>query len=647
MSGWNPRANEIFLAAVESLDVAQRLALLDEQCGADGDLRAQVESLLAASERAGSFLEHPAIDGPPTVRTDGDSRPIESSASTDRTQLHVDEVSLEFLSPCDTPDALGRLGPYEITDVIGRGGMGIVLKARDASLNRVVAIKVLAPELSGNPTARKRFLREARAAAAVVHQHVVTIHAVTEEHPPYLVMECVDGQSLQDKIDATGPLELKETMRIGVQVASGLAAAHAHGVIHRDIKPSNILLENGVERVRITDFGLARAADDVEITRTGEVAGTPQYMSPEQAQGQTVDARSDLFSFGSVLYAMCTGRPPFRAETTIDAIRRVCDDTPRPIREINADIPEWLTEIIDRLLAKRPDERFQAAHEVGQLLGKHLAHLQDPGSTPFPMLSPPSTLRGMELGMRWKPSRRWAAAAVVLIAALATLGATEATGVTQLAGTVVRIVTGEGTLIIEIDDPTVQVSLDGEELTISGGGVQEVRLRPGQYQFVATKDGQPVQQELVTISRGGEKVVTVRREAINQVTLPPEVSGERGAFVLMGGKGVPERKFDTLAEAVLGASDGDTIEVRGNGPFLSDGVATKNALVIRAGEGYTPSITLSQASADENIALLNTSASMALEGLELRRMGGAKGQFEERRPTLVSARGNGALRVSS
>ncbi|MBI3465877.1 MAG: serine/threonine protein kinase, partial [Planctomycetes bacterium] len=301
--------------------------------------------------------------------------------------------------------------------------------ADDTSLNRVVAIKVLAPELSGNPTACKRFLREARAAAAIVHQHVVTIHAVDEDRLPYLVMEYVDGQSLQEKIDREGHLELKEVLRIGQQMASGLAAAHAHGLIHRDVKPANILLENGVERVRITDFGLARAVDDAGISRAGEVAGTPQYMSPEQAQDLAMDARSDLFSLGSVLYAMCTGRPPFRAESTIAAIRRVCDDTPRPIREINPEVPNWLVELIDRLLRKNRDERIQTAAEVADLLGWHLAHVQDPDSK----LQPPSLIRPWF--RRYKSRQRWLMSVVALLLVGIGIGLTELTGVTNLVDT--------------------------------------------------------------------------------------------------------------------------------------------------------------------------------------------------------------------
>src|SRR5262249_45176557 len=151
-----------------------------------------------------------------------------------------------------------------------------------------------------------------QAAAAVSHDHIVTIHAVEETNGiPYLVMQCIAGLSLQQRLDRDGPLQLHEILRIGMQTASGLAAAHAQGLVHRDIKPANILLENGVERVKITDFGLARAATEASLTQSGVVAGTPQYMSPEQAEGKAIDQRTDLFSLGSVLYAMCTGQAPF------------------------------------------------------------------------------------------------------------------------------------------------------------------------------------------------------------------------------------------------------------------------------------------------------------------------------------------------
>src|SRR5262249_4625282 len=212
---------------------------------------------------------------------------------------------LSFLSPAGEPGSLGRLDHYEVLEVVGKGGTGVVLRARDIKLMRVVALKVLAAPLAASGTARQRFAREARAAAAVRDDHVVAIHAVEDDGPvPYLVMEFIDGRNLEGLLRRTGPLEVKEVLRIGMQVAKGLAAAHHQGLIHRDIKPANILLENGVQRVKLTDFGLARAVDDASLTQSGIIAGTPDYMSPEQANGDPVDYRSDLFSLGSVLYAL-------------------------------------------------------------------------------------------------------------------------------------------------------------------------------------------------------------------------------------------------------------------------------------------------------------------------------------------------------
>src|SRR5262249_15186384 len=230
---------------------------------------------------------------------------------------------------------------------------------------------------AANGSARQRFLREARTAAVIKNDHVIAIYDVEgEAQPPYLAMEMVDGISLQDKIDKHGPLGVKEILRIGLQIAEGLAAAHKQGLVHRDIKPANILLENGVERVKITDFGLARAVDDASVTQSGTVAGTPMYMSPEQAEGIPIDHRSDLFSLGTVLYAMCTGHPPFRASGTHAVLKRVIDASPRPIREINNEIPDWMCNIVAKLHAKKPEDRFAKATEVAELLGAKLADVQ-------------------------------------------------------------------------------------------------------------------------------------------------------------------------------------------------------------------------------------------------------------------------------
>jgi Protein kinase domain len=321
-----------------------------------------------------------------------------------------DAGRLTFLAPSDWPDSMGRIGTYEVKGVLGRGGMGVVLKAFDPALSRNVAIKVLSAPLATCGAARRRFLREARAAAAVAHEHVVAVHAVVETAGlPFLVMEYVPGRSLQDRLDKQGALSLTEILRIGTQTAAGLAAAHAQGLVHRDVKPANILLENGVERVRLTDFGLARAAADAGVTQSGLVAGTPHYMAPEQARAEATDHRADLFSLGSTLYAMCTGHPPFRADSAVAVLRRVSDDTPRSIREINPDIPEWLEAIVAKLHAKSPNQRYQTAIEVAELLSRCLAHIREPLSVGLPLEAIPMTTR-----RRAGRARRWRWAALVL-----------------------------------------------------------------------------------------------------------------------------------------------------------------------------------------------------------------------------------------
>lgn len=301
---------------------------------------------------------------------------------------------LNSLSPSDDPNRLGRLGGYEISGVVGVGGMGVVLKAFDTALDRVVAIKVMAPHLASNATARKRFAREAKAAAAVLHPNVIPIHSVSsDETTPYLVMGYVRGGSLQKRIDREGTLSTVEILRIGSQIAAGLSAAHEQGLVHRDIKPENILLEDGVERLTLTDFGLARAVDDASLTQHGAIAGTPQYMSPEQARGEAVDQASDLFSLGSVLYTLCTGRVPFRAESSHSVMRKIIDEAPKPIRELNPEIPDWLVMIIDRLMAKDKTERFPSAKELHILLDACLSHVQQPTTVDLPesLQFPPRT----------------------------------------------------------------------------------------------------------------------------------------------------------------------------------------------------------------------------------------------------------------
>ncbi len=295
------------------------------------------------------------------------------------------DFAVEFLEPSTRPGVLGRLGDIEILGVIGRGGMGLVLKGFQPELHRAVAVKVLAPHLAVSGAARQRFAREARATAVVVHPNVMPVLTVHSSGKlPYLVMPYVPCQSLQQRLDRHGALELSDVLRIACQVSRALAAAHAQGLVHRDVKPANILLEEGVDRVLLTDFGLARAVDDASLTRTGVIAGTPPYMSPEQARGELLDARSDLFSLGSVMYAMVTGRPPFRAETSYGILRRITDTEPRPIHAIQPETPDWIAGVIAKLHAKDPDARFTSADELSHLLEQCLAHVRQPSVVPLP-----------------------------------------------------------------------------------------------------------------------------------------------------------------------------------------------------------------------------------------------------------------------
>jgi len=295
--------------------------------------------------------------------------------------------------------ALGQLDAYEVTDLLGVGGMAVVFKAFDRALKRWVAIKVLAPDLASDPVAWKRFAREAQAAAALRHEHVITIHAVSEVNGlPFLVMEYAEGGSLQDYLDKHGPPDLPRAIRLAAEIASALAVAHALGLVHRDIKPSNILLAKSMESERasvdtmlhapdplvpkISDFGLVCVADEVRLTRTGIITGTPMYMAPEQALCEPLDGRADLFSLGSLLYTLCTGQEPFVTGSPLGVLRQVCDVTPRPIRELNPDIPNWLDAIFQRLHAKRPADRFATASEVADLLWYNLEHPDQPRQVP-------------------------------------------------------------------------------------------------------------------------------------------------------------------------------------------------------------------------------------------------------------------------
>ena len=257
---------------------------------------------------------------------------------------------------------------YEVLEVIKAGGMGIVFRGIDLTLDRVVAIKLVTAQAAcGNSI--ERFYREARAMAAVKHDHIVTIHSVeTEEGLPFLVMEYIDGISLSDRVQNCGKLNFDEVVQLGQEMAAALECAHDVGLVHRDLKPGNVLLENDTGRAKVTDFGLAKFSTDSALTRTGVVVGTPEFMSPEQAIGDPTDARSDLFSLGSVLYTACTGHSPFQATTDWQVIQRIQNETLSPLSARYKDVEPWFSDIVQQLLHKDPERRIQSAAEVRQYL---------------------------------------------------------------------------------------------------------------------------------------------------------------------------------------------------------------------------------------------------------------------------------------
>jgi len=293
----------------------------------------------------------------------------------------IHTIDLSILTPSDDPDFLGRIGIYEVQGIIGRGGMGIVFRALDRALSRNVAIKVLDPSMASVGVARQRFAMEARAMAAISHEHVVPVYAVDEHRGlPYFAMEYIPGGTLESRIRQQGPLDLLSILQIARQIALALSAAHECGLVHRDIKPANVLLDKGIERVRVADFGLARVSCDASYTRSGLIAGTPQFMAPEQVRGELCTSQSDLFSLGSVMYCMCTGHSPFRCESIYGSMQRVVHEQPRSIRLQATSIPEWLECFILKLLSKSPENRFQDAIQVAVLLEKEIAHAQNPST---------------------------------------------------------------------------------------------------------------------------------------------------------------------------------------------------------------------------------------------------------------------------
>ncbi len=306
---------------------------------------------------------------PPSSATHREPSPSQTAAPK---MSGVRTGDFYFLTPPREDGGLGWLAHYRVVQLLGQGGMGMVFQAEDTQLQRLVALKVMNPEMARDNEFRMRFLREARAMAALKSDHIVTVHQVGQDSElAYLAMELLQGESLDDWLERGQRPSMAEVVRIGREIAEGLATAHEKGLIHRDIKPANIFLEGPQRRVKILDFGLARPIQEkTQLTQPGLILGTPEYMAPEQADGEAVDHRCDLFSFGCVLYELATGRKPFTGNSTMALLKAVALKDPKPPREINPAIPEELHELIRQLMAKKPADRPQSAREVADLLAE-------------------------------------------------------------------------------------------------------------------------------------------------------------------------------------------------------------------------------------------------------------------------------------
>jgi hypothetical protein len=341
-----------------SLEPDRRAAFLEQACAGDAVLRQELEALLACDELSPRFLETPALEAAVAALTD-------------------QATEAEELLPAGS-----QIGPYRIVALLGAGGMGQVYQARDTRLERDVALKFLPAASAHEPEALIRFQREARAASALNHPNICTLHDIGEhEGRPVLVMELLEGQSLKDRLQA-GPLPVGQVLELAVQISDALQAAHLKGIVHRDIKPGNLFLTSRGE-AKILDFGLSKLLSESQpppeaglapagqtlpaedtISRAGAVMGTVAYMSPDQAEGRPVDASSDVFSLGAVLYEMLAGCRPFQGESSLATLSAILRDRPVPLRQLRADVPWALERIVNRCLEKNREARYASAAEL-------------------------------------------------------------------------------------------------------------------------------------------------------------------------------------------------------------------------------------------------------------------------------------------
>lgn len=515
------------------LDLLYNEMLLRQQAG-------ETPTLLDYQERFPELADELRMQFEVDRMLDVHTPPV-GSAGADTIAVAPSEADVaedDGFAPAEQPGEIGRLAGYRVLKLLGVGGMGKVFVAEDSQLRRKVALKVMKPDLARNAKAKQRFLQEARLAAAIEHDHIVHIYQVGEDRGiPFLAMQLLNGLSLEEVLHRKRALKVQQILRIGIQIAEGLGAAHEKGLIHRDIKPANIWIEpTGGGSVKILDFGLARnTADDVGLTQSGTIMGTPAYMPPEQARGDKVDHRCDLYSLGCVLYRTATGELPIKGNDTMAMLMALAMNDPIPPVKLREDLPPALSELILKLLAKDREQRPSGAKEIvaalkaierstatasdTQVLSESVlkpppAKVMTPSvehatTNQFAKLDKSDAAPPMAKPAKPKTAQRSRGALIPLlvggaVAALLLVGC-------LTAGIVFFIPTSNGVIRVEADDPKISFKIDDKgNYTLVGSEGKELSFSAGEHSLkFKLPDGSDVETDRFSLKKNDKVLVKV------------------------------------------------------------------------------------------------------------------------------------------
>jgi serine/threonine protein kinase len=487
----------IFFGAVSLDSALERADFLREHAGSQGRMRREVESLLRVHD---------------SLACSSQNQDDQSEGSPSRV---TSELSLDFLNPSDLPNSLGRLDQYEIVKVVRFDSASIVLEGFDTRLKRVVAIHALGDALRHSDLAREQFRRVADAAAAISSAHVVRVLGGGEQNQtPYLVAEVTPGRTLQQRLVADGSCSTAETIRIAKEAAQGLADIHTAGLLHHNIHPGSIFLAGAEERVKFTGHFAAPFTPASDVGSVDDIACAAEYMSPEQVRNEPLKERSDLFSLGVVIHAMTSGVSPFASSTASHAKRRICEESPPPIRDNDPDAPAWLEDVVARLLVKAQEQRPSSALDLLLRFADHLAPASKIDSPPA-VNTPhrPRTSWRTRLGRVCDWTVRIAAICIVLALTTIVLVHRYAIGPhSKPLGPLWGMVIGIGALNVQVDDPGVEVTVTSPNWQSRWSGSHCYVVPPNEYTVIARLDGEPIFNKGITLHRWEEVDILINAE---------------------------------------------------------------------------------------------------------------------------------------